>query len=41
VVDPNGKIDYVEYLPSLGDEPDYEAVLEAARKALVMTRNME
>jgi thiol peroxidase len=41
VVDPNGKIDYVEYLPTLGDEPDYEAVLEAARKALVMTRNME
>lgn len=41
VVDPNGKIDYVEYLPTLGDEPDYEAVLEAARKALVLTRNME
>jgi thiol peroxidase len=41
VVDPNGKIDYAEYLPKLGDEPDYEAVLEAARKALVLTRNME
>ena len=41
VVDPNGKIDYVDYLPTLEDEPDYETVLEAARKALVLTRNME
>jgi thiol peroxidase len=37
VVNPDGILDYVEYLPTLGDEPDYEAVLEAARKALVLT----
>jgi thiol peroxidase len=34
VVDRSDKVVYVEYLPVLGDEPDYEAVLEAARKAL-------
>ena len=34
VVDRNGKVVYVEYLPALGDEPDYEAVLEAAQNAL-------
>ncbi|UCD42459.1 MAG: thiol peroxidase [Chloroflexota bacterium] len=34
VVDRTGKFVYVEYLPVLGDEPDYEAVLEAARTAL-------
>ena len=34
VVDKEGKVGYVEYLPSLGDEPDYARVLEAARSAL-------
>lgn len=34
VVNPKGIVDYVEYLPTLGDEPDYEAVLDAARKAV-------
>ena len=34
VVDREGKVVYVEYLPSLGDEPDYTKVLEAARSAL-------
>lgn len=34
VADRSAKIVYVEYLPVLGDEPDYEAVLEAARNAL-------
>lgn len=34
VVDQEGKVVYVEYLPSLGDEPDYPKVLEAARRAL-------
>ena len=34
VIDREGKVTYVEYLPVLGDEPDYDAVLEAARAAL-------
>ncbi len=34
VVDQNGKVVYVEYTPTLGEEPNYEAVLRAARKAL-------
>lgn len=34
VVDCNGKVVYVEYMPSIGDEPDYSLVLEAARNAL-------
>ena len=34
VIDRSGKVVYVEYLPVLGDEPDYEAVLDAARNAL-------
>jgi thiol peroxidase len=34
VVDRSGKVVYVEYLPVLGEEPDYEAVLKAARHAL-------
>lgn len=34
VVDPTGRLIYIEYLPSLGDEPQYGAVLEAARRAL-------
>lgn len=34
VIDRDGKVVYIEYLPVLGDEPDYEAVLAAARNAL-------
>lgn len=34
VVDRTGKVVYVDYMPALGDEPDYEAVLGAAREAL-------
>lgn len=34
VIDRQGKLVYVAYMPALGIEPDYEAVLEAARKAL-------
>jgi thiol peroxidase len=34
VVDTSDKLVYVEYLPVLGEEPDYEAVLDAARRAL-------
>ena len=37
VVNKKGIVDYVEYLPTLGDEPDYEAVLDAARKAVDLT----
>lgn len=33
VVNPKGIVEYVEYLPAIGEEPDYEAVIEAARKA--------
>ncbi len=34
VVGRSGKLVYVAYMPQLGQEPDYPAVLEAARKAL-------
>lgn len=34
VVDRGGKVVYSEYLPALGDEPNYEAVLAAASAAL-------
>ncbi len=34
VVDRQGKVVYADYMPALGDEPDYEAVLAAARQAL-------
>ena len=34
VVDRNEKVVYAAYLASLGDEPEYEAVLAAARSAL-------
>ena len=34
VVDRAGKIVYADYMPALGDEPSYEEVLSAARKAL-------
>ena len=35
VIDADGKAVYAEYLPALGNEPDYDAVLEAAKNALV------
>ena len=34
VVDQNDIVVYADYMPALGDEPDYEAVLEAAKSAL-------
>jgi thioredoxin-dependent peroxiredoxin len=34
VVDRKYRVTYVDYMKSLHDEPDYESVLEAARKAL-------
>ncbi|HKJ28396.1 MAG TPA: thiol peroxidase [Anaerolineales bacterium] len=34
VVDKNQKIVYADYMAALGDEPDYGAVLSAAKKAL-------
>lgn len=34
VVDRNDKIVYAAYMPTIGMEPDYEAVLEAAKNAL-------
>ncbi len=34
VVNRDGKLTYVAYMPQLGQEPDYEAVLGAARQAL-------
>ena len=33
VVNREGKVTYVDYMPALGDEPDYEAVLAAAKDA--------
>lgn len=34
VIDKNRKIVYAEYMAALGDEPDYDAVLDAAKKVL-------
>ena len=34
VVGKDGKLVYVAYMPTLDDEPNYAAVLDAARKAL-------
>lgn len=34
IVGRDGKLTYVKYLPTLGEEPDYEEVIEAAKKAL-------
>lgn len=34
VVDPGGKVAYVEYVPNVTSEPDYEKALQAARGAL-------
>jgi thiol peroxidase len=35
IVDRTGKLTYVNYLPILGQEPDYREVIEAAKQALV------
>ena len=34
VIDADDKVVYADYMKSLGDEPDYEAVLDAARNVL-------
>jgi thiol peroxidase len=34
IVGRDGKLTYVSYLPTLGTEPDYNEVIEAAKKAL-------
>ncbi len=34
IVGRDGKLTYVKYLPTLGEEPNYEEVIEAAKKAL-------
>lgn len=34
VVDREGKVVYVDYMPALGEQPNYEEVLNAAREAL-------
>ncbi len=34
VVDKNGKVVYSDYMPVLGDQPNYEEVLAAAKEAL-------
>lgn len=34
VVDREGRVTYADYMPALGVEPDYEAVLAAVREAL-------
>jgi len=35
VVDQNDKVVYAAYMPTIGDEPDYPEVLEAAKRALI------
>ncbi|MBV6391816.1 MAG: Thiol peroxidase [Anaerolineales bacterium] len=34
IVGRDGRLTYVNYLPTLGDEPDYDEVIAAAKKAL-------
>jgi thiol peroxidase len=34
IVGRDGKLTYVKYLPSLGDEPNYEEVIQAVKEAL-------
>jgi thiol peroxidase (atypical 2-Cys peroxiredoxin) (EC 1.11.1.5) len=34
IVGRDGRLTYINYLPSLGDEPDYDEVIAEARKAL-------
>ena len=36
VIDRDDRAVYTEYMPTLGDEPDYEAVLAAAQNALAL-----
>ena len=38
VVDRKDKVRYVAYMPRLGVEPDYEAVLRSAREAITVNR---
>jgi thioredoxin-dependent peroxiredoxin len=38
VVGKDDKLAYVAYMPELGVEPDYGAVLDAAKKALALGR---
>jgi thiol peroxidase len=35
VVSPAGEITYAEYVPEIGDQPDFDGVLEAARAASI------
>lgn len=34
IVGRDGRLTYVNYLPSLGQEPDYDEVIRAAKEAL-------
>jgi thiol peroxidase len=34
VINRENKVTYAAYMPAMGDEPDYKAVLEAAKAAL-------
>ena len=34
VVDQNDQVRYVEYVPEISNEPDYESALSAAKKLL-------
>ncbi|HEX5944590.1 MAG TPA: thiol peroxidase, partial [Anaerolineales bacterium] len=34
IVGRDGRLTYVKYLPTLGDEPDYDEVINAAKEAL-------
>ena len=34
IVGRDGKLTYVNYLPTLGQEPDYDEVINAAKEAL-------
>jgi thiol peroxidase len=40
VVDCNDQVTYAAYMPALGEEPDYKAVLTAARQALATPRKV-
>jgi thiol peroxidase len=34
IVDREGRLTYVNYLPTLGQEPDYDEVIRAAKEAV-------
>jgi len=34
VVGPDDRVKYADYMPAMGDEPNYDAVLTAAKEAL-------